>query len=322
MGYKHAKLYFLITLILIFVADLFAVYFIYPYSGDYKEYFIHFSGNHGERFELGYRALVYSFNMISGGSESAFLFFLFSVSFITLFIKSFVLYRMNPKSLIIFIVLYLLYLFLLHEANQIRISIGLAFGILSIYFLSRKKIYHSVWMLMIGCLFHLSLVIFAISYAAYYAEVTKKKLLLYIGFGVGAVLIYIIFDPLILIKVNPLIEKYITFNLEYSFNGFYLFLLFQLGFIGGLSYKHASQFGKLVFHTYVMVFVLALSFSAIPIISVRIMDIASFLAFYYVLSFQFTFKPRVFVLYLTIMSIVIPRFLVFMYTNTIYNFSN
>ena len=310
----------IIVAFFIAIVDCLSVLYIYPYSGDFENYFLQFSGEGGERFEVGYRIIVSFFNFMLGTDKNSFLVFLFVVSFVTVFLKSFVVFSLNQKGVFLFLCVYFIYPFLLHEANQVRISIGVSFGVLFFLFLSQNRMFLSFFALLIGCFFHASIIIFAIAYIIRFAIFRRKILAFYLISVVLLVVVYNLFDPLLFSGINPLMSKYSVFNLEYTFNRPYLFSLVMLALLGAINYRHASMFGKVAYHSFVVIFLLALSLSGVPIVAVRVMDIANVISFFYVFSFCFSIKARVAFLYVNLAFISIARFLVFMYTDTIYNF--
>jgi len=305
----------LICIVLINVAS---TQVLFPFSGDYSSYLSHYSGSGGERFEPLYKGLVLIFNYILGYSEASFLFFMVVVSSITLFGKAYVSYRINPASLVFFCLIYLIYFYLLHEANQVRVSIGLSFSIVSIYFLSKDNYLKYLFLMFIAIGFHYSMALFLMAFFVHKGVKKNRIKLMYLVIVLSTVLIHFLLDYGILGKINPLINTYLDFNLEYKFNPFYLTLLLLLGYLGAAN--NLPYFGRLMYHLFIFLIIVALSIRFIPILSVRIMDLVNVVGLFFVASTRFSLKLKPFFLYLTMASIAIPRFYIFVTTDTIYNF--
>jgi hypothetical protein len=211
--------------------------------------------------------------------------------------------------------------FLLHESNQLRVSIALIWGILSIWAGFKGNARTSFLLAIVSCFFHYSMIVFFIPFIIHrYVDRYTTQQLLSVIISVG-ILMFFIFDPRLLSSINPLMETYFTASLEYSFNKVYLLVLITIQIIGVSQFRELNRNSQVLLLFYFSLFVLALSLYHIPIISVRIMDIATVIALYFVHSIKFSWKVHRLSLYFLVYVLCFARFYIFITTDTIYKFS-
>lgn len=315
----NALLAFIILFAVSFIVVLLAIIYIFPFSGDYFEYYKNFMGLGGERFEIGYKAVQGFYQLIfPSKSEINFLMFIAVLSMLSLSLKCIVATTIQPNIILVFMFVYFPYLFLLHEANQIRASLAIAVAVLAILFMYKNRTTMAVFTVFVSILFHYSMVLFFIPLV--FLIFHKHTMKLYYASGLLIVCLLSVFDPALLGNINPLVNKYIVSALDYSFNPFYIILLSSIFIIGLTRYRQQSQFQNALLNGYFITFCFAMALSNIPIIAVRIMDIANVIGFYYVFSIKISSSIKVLVLYLLLFAIALPRFYVFMTTDTIYKF--
>lgn len=296
--------------------------FIFEHSGDYEAYRDSFAGLGGERFEIGYRVLSVIFAKLFGGDHLGLTIYLVSLSIFSLYIKLSIIAEENRQFplILVFIAIYTAYFFLLHESNQVRVSVGIAFGLWASQKASQNKDKRALLLLALGTCFHYSIALFALPLFFKYFLIRRKISFALITSGIIILVISITFNPLALGNLNPLMTRYADFNLDYQFNTVYLALLFSIILMGYLNISKMSQFSLILYLSYIFMFLLALSLMKTPIVAVRVMDIANVMAFFSVFSTRFTWSLSSFFLYLLPIGIAIPRCYVFLTTDTILKF--
>lgn len=305
-------------IILTYLFVIFSSLYVYPYSGDYVEYLQNFLGDGGERFELGYRALVAIFTSIFQRNELNFLIFLSILSFTSVFIKAYAFKVSVKTNIFLFSIVYLPIFFLLHEANQVRISFALGIALFGIAITAKGYRKTSFCVFIVAILFHYSVVLLSVFYVYYYFY--DKRNLVKLLTLIISLFFFLLVDISFLSEVNPLVDKYLKANLEYRFHPVYILLLVLIMVIGFKRSSKQTVFQDALLNTFFTIFCIAYSLSFAPIIAVRVMDISCLVAFFYVFSLKLTLKLSMLILYFLIFVISISRFFIFITTDTIYRF--
>lgn len=226
----------------------------------------------------------------------------------------------NPHSLISFYICYLTYPFILHESTQFRAAIGIAFIMLGLYNLLLNRNRVAIILFLISVSFHYSMLIFYLPFYLIYKNYTVLRsvsiLLSY------AVVCFLLFDPEIMLGINPLMSVYSEKGLNHEFNRYYLVVLYLIAFIGYLTIKSShDRFSKFYWIVYFYLFSFAIALSNTPIIAVRVMDVGTVVALYFVHSLRFnaTFLNKT--LYLLIYILCLSRGYIFISTDTVYRFT-
>ena len=130
------------TLIGLFLAIIFAIFSSIQLLGigpDRLQYEIYFNKitptDFDSRYEFGFEYFSILFKIFFG--SSAFLFFIFTITFLSLLIKFN--YLLKRKDWLILILLYLISVMILHEFIQIRVGLAIAFCILSLAEASKDR---------------------------------------------------------------------------------------------------------------------------------------------------------------------------------------
>lgn len=308
-----------VVVVVSFVWVIFCYFSIFKYSGDYQNYLAYYLGAGGDRFELGFKWLVEGGRvLLPEKNETYFLFFLAMISFVTLSVKAVVAYSIRRENIFFFFLMYVIYLFLLHEANQVRASIALAVAAIVLYFLFKRQFYLATLFFFVSVLFHWSMLVFLVPLFVY--RLQRRPVVLWGAVFVGLLGVVVLLDVSVLSKINPMAARYVEFNLGYRFHPGYILILTLIVIVGLLNVFRQNSFSNVLYQSYVILFLLSLSLIKVPIFAVRIMDIANIVMFYYVVSLRFDFRLERLALFVLLMSVAIPRFYVYMSTDSIYRF--
>ncbi len=322
--YYILSYFFLIQLS--FVLVILSVNFLFPFSGDYFNYISEFITGGTGRFELGYRTVTSIYTLIVSRTESSFLYLWVLFAFFSINIKIYAAYLINKKTIFSFFICYVIYAFLLHETNQIRASLGLSFSLLSMYYIFNNSNKKGFVLIVLGCLFHSSMCLFlSVFVVKYFIDRSLYKLFVILT-SLLSLFIYIVFDPNLLGGINPLMMVYSSASLDYSFNLYYLLVLTAILFFGMLVFNSISKLSQSLCFFYLLLFLLAISLSTFPIIAVRVMDIATVVAIYFVhsvtLKMKFSIRNIMVInLYIFIYVLCVSRSYIFFTTDTIYRFN-
>ena len=314
--------YFLIISLLIFIPIL-STTLLTPKGPDFYNYFINYNGYTSNRFEAGYTFIVYIFNIFTDDI----LIFWFVVVTMTLSIKLYVSLVEKRKTdnylftSLIFLLYYCTSQYMLHESIQIRVSLALAFIVLSFLFLYRKRNLLSMLSFAVAISFHNSVLVFLIIFPLHY--IINRKGTVYIYYSillVFGVLLYKYFNFYALSQINPLVESYIDYS-ELEFNPFSFSLIFIYIFVlvSLVSLKSANLFGVISIHIYISLIILGFAFSQVPVIAIRILDMSTIFGIYYVLSFGSSLKLKTLFLHLSISIICFHKAYAFLFYNPIFN---
>jgi len=302
----------LLTFTVMYILLIVTIVQLVPSSADYPNYFKYFNGIGGERFAIGFKTLIDFFKLLE---INEFLVVWFFVTFITLVIKLYIVYKIKKKNILLFLILYGFSYFFLHESIQIRACIGLTFAFLSLYLYSESKYFLGTLSILFGSLFHSSVLIFLI---ALFVIFFIRKNILIIGYILAisvAVYIFLFFDLTILSVFNPLVKDYVKYAEFTQFNLFSVSLLLAYIFIffGILNYKNTNYFGKIIFNFYLLLMIAVITFSSAPVISIRIGDMMNVLPYFYIITFDISSKLRYILLLLMLIIMTLHKFLAFMF---------
>jgi len=306
---------FTFTILYIFLIT--TIFFLIPTSADYPNYLKYFNNIGGERFAIGFKVLIdfFKFLFIQDLQVVWFLIILMTMS-----IKLFIVYNIKRKNILLFLLLYTVSYFLLHESIQLRACIGLSFAILSLYFYSKSYYFFGILAILVGSLFHSSVLIFLLG--LYVVFFIKNSILKY-GYIIAISIsyyIYSFFDLTILSVFNPLVEDYVKYAEETNFNLFSISLLLAYIFVffAIINYKNSTYFGKIILHTYLLLMLIVIAVSSAPIISIRIGDMMNLLPYFYLISFDVSSKLRYLSLLGIVVIITLHKFIAFMFVFPIF----
>ena len=300
-----------LTLIVCYFLSFYIAFSVAQNAADYENYFDNFYGVGGERFGIGYVSIVLLFQSIG---IDVFEYYRFFILFLALSIKTYVIYKINRLYFLTFLFLYLPSFFILHDIVQIRLSLAFIFVFLYLLSLYRGYVWIGLPLLIIAALFHSSFLIFFLLPVIYLSLKYGFVKSLYAFLSVLLFYIFFIFDPMILSIFNPLVEKYIEWNTDvFRFNSVSMILNYAMVIGLFLTLKYATNLGKVIFHFYIAIFLIALALYQVPVLTIRLMDLIAVLGLIYVVLFNFKIVPSVIYLFAVAILIALHRFMSFVF---------
>ncbi|RYY08341.1 MAG: EpsG family protein [Sphingobacteriaceae bacterium] len=134
--------------------------------------------------------------------------------------------------------------FLLHEMTQIRVGVASSILLLSIPYIQQKKPYHFFTLILLGCLFHYSLVLFMFFYAVNPKQINKKLYIVTIFTVFVITLLGLnILSVLSIIKLGFLTQKIEAYQ-----------LLLDKGMFGGISLINPLLFLRIAIATFFILY--------------------------------------------------------------------
>lgn len=268
-----------ISLILINFLSFFIAFYLVPLSRDFGNYEIYYNSLSsytqdfaGERFEFGFQILAKSISYFFPSDIRVLYFVIISIS---LYLKYWVLSRLNENGLLVtylFLVLYLISFLLVFEVNQVRASIAISFGLASLYSLAIHKRIFALLFVFIAFSFHYSAIVFLFGlFCIYFAERNKIRFLF-----LSIVVISIISTYLITVieNLNPIAVEYkknydgVNFGIT-SFTYVFALIFFLYHFI---NLKKESLFNKGLIMFLLSGLLFSITVKSIPVYAIRILE--------------------------------------------------
>jgi len=131
-----------------------------------------------DTLEYGYKLI----NNLFSNSGSSYNFFLFFISFFTLFFINNTLITLKYK--VISVLIYFSDLFLYYNLSGMRQGIAIAITLFSLKYIIEKNLVKFLFIVFLASLFHISSIIFVLAYFAYSIKITRTKLLYLIFIGI------------------------------------------------------------------------------------------------------------------------------------------
>lgn len=319
---KNNNFFIVSVLTFCYFTIIYSIIFLVPYGNDILNYHKIFNGLGEERIEIGFLGLI-GLVKIYGVNE---IITFWTLTMVTLlYIKLYVVYKINKKNIFIFLLIYTVSYFLLHESLQLRIAIGFSVLILSIYFLSLNRLLMSCVLFVVAALFHNSILIFLLIYFLYYA-IKKRfefKFLLIAGLITIGSSVFIESILAVMANINPLIIDYYNLSLELEkFNYFSItqLLIYSFIFIGYFNYFDASSFGKIIYMQIIVLLYAIFLFSFIYTIAIRLSDLIGILAIFYLIDLKINFSIKKITLLLSVILIALHKYVSFIYIFPIFKF--
>ncbi len=266
-----------------FPISLFAAFRVFGFDKDYYEYFLFFDRldfSYSGRFEL---LFVFLSLAVKGVVDNLWA-LLFVVSFLGLYLKIYVLLRLNWALLLI--ICYLMMLFPLHEMTQLRVAIALGFFYVAMYYANDENRFVSgMFLFIVASLFQYTVLIFFI-FILFPSIFRRFSFWLFALVSlVPAAIIYIFVDYLAFI--NPLVTTIVSssegveFNLLSVRNAVFVFLLI----IGLFNVRYIIPSRMPCFYISWLGLSMMLGLSGIPVFSHRLFELTMFSYFFWVSCF-------------------------------------
>lgn len=203
------------------------------------------------------------------------------------------------------LLLYFASFFLLHEMTQIRVGVASGFLLMSIPYIQEKKFKNFLLIMLVGCLFHYSLLIFVAFYFVNPNSFNKPfyivaVVVLYIATLAGINFIYV----LQLIKLGFLTDKIETYQLLLEQGMFgsislinpllYLRIIIMIFFI--MNYEvllEKNQYGVILTKIYAFSIFGFIAFSALPVLAGRVNQLLGVVEIVLVPFSVYIVKPKV-----------------------------
>nr|CAH7011785.1 putative EpsG-like glucosyltransferase [Vibrio chagasii] len=287
---KNQYFYFSIYLVLLYVIP-FSSFLLAPFGRDFFEYSWAFENIDLTRFEPLFK-LYFSMSYQSGINLLLVWFF---TAIICLSSKFYIVYKVSSNEIIrlIFIISYVGSFFLLHELTQIRLAIGLTFALAAIYQLSKGNYTFYLFLLLISCLFHLSLIVLFPIFILYKLEARYglSKVILLMATGCIALLSFSGMLTELVYIIRPSAKGYLENWHAYKVEYFSLSHSLSYGFCF-FSWLYVKE-QKVHVNTTWLLSVIFLVFSSIvlsfsPELAIRVNDIAAVFIIYCFASFPYS----------------------------------
>lgn len=320
--FKDNSFYIFSIFILAFSAILSSIIFLVPYGNDIFNYQNIFNDVDNERIEIGFITLI---NISKAyGINNIFIFWLLLI-ILAMFIKLFIVYKINKDNLLLFLLIYLISYFLLHESVQLRIAISFSVLLLSIYFLSLNHLLMSCVLFVVAILFHNSILTFFSIYFLYYAIKRRFEFKFLLIAGLITIGSIIFIEPIlaIMVNINPLVIDYYNLSLElekFNYLSITQLLIYIFIIIGYFNYYDASNFGKIIYMQIIVLLYLIFLFSFIYTISIRLSDLIGILAIFYLIDLKINFTTKKIILLLSVILIGLHKCISYIYIYPIFRF--